>query len=155
MRSAIQQRNQLTHRIREQARSHRFLQCSQNLSTPQTTVGAGLLAIAAYHPTSKLTDPPLSPAGWLPHFFCDDHRLHARRRSLWELACKRMRSAIQHRNQLTHRYRLQAICPEASGVSGQTKTARSVYRATKGSAVSNFIGSVIAVATIMRSNGSR
>lgn len=54
----------------------------------------------------------------------------------------------------SHFYLAERTSPAVNG-SDQTKTARSVCLATNGSAVRSFMGSVMAVATMRRSNGSR
>ncbi|CAI8830813.1 transposase [Pseudomonas jessenii] len=65
----IQQRYWLTHRYREQARSHSFdLQRTLILRLVTIPVGAGLPAKRPAHPTKILADPPLSRASPLPQF---------------------------------------------------------------------------------------
>ncbi len=55
----IQHIRKLTHRFREQARSHKVLRPITNQHPPKTTVGASLLTIAAWQSTSPSTVSPL------------------------------------------------------------------------------------------------
>ncbi|RYM42081.1 hypothetical protein EVS84_13145, partial [Pseudomonas koreensis] len=71
-------------------------------------MGAGLLAKASAHSTSRSTDPPLSRAGSLPQFSASSHPSSFERESLWERACSRRRRHIQHLARLIHRFREQA-----------------------------------------------
>ncbi|TNB78520.1 hypothetical protein FHJ31_25365 [Pseudomonas sp. Fig-3] len=68
----IQHRCKLTHRYREQARSHRGISVEHKICVHRrSSVGASLLAMASSHSPSMQTDPPLSRASSLPQGWGD------------------------------------------------------------------------------------
>ncbi|PIF48442.1 hypothetical protein CLU80_0693 [Pseudomonas sp. 29] len=69
MRQISQHHRCLTHRFREQARSHiGYLSRHKSQANHKPPVGASLLAKTSAHPASMLPDPPLSRASSLPHW---------------------------------------------------------------------------------------
>ncbi|PTT28369.1 hypothetical protein DBR18_16870 [Pseudomonas sp. HMWF021] len=62
--------HRLTHRFREQARSHRLRVCSQPLWQPRLLWERGLPAKASAPSISSLPDPSLSRASSLPQVTC-------------------------------------------------------------------------------------
>ncbi|CAH0155485.1 hypothetical protein SRABI89_00631 [Pseudomonas koreensis] len=97
----------MTHRFREQARSHNGPGQGHNLQRNPNPCGSGLAREGARSDTSTLNDTPLSRAGSLPQWSGARSQSSAQPKSLWERACPRRRRHIQH-HRLSHRYREQA-----------------------------------------------
>ena len=72
--------------------------------------------MADSHSTSMSPDPPLSLASQLPQGIFGEHKIGVHTGPLWERACPRRRTHIQHRCRLTHRFRWQASSHRGSSV---------------------------------------
>jgi len=104
----VQPHHRLTHRFREQARSHNSPGQGHNLQPNPNPCGSEPAREEARSDTSTLNDTPLSRAGSLPQWSGARSQSSAQPKSLWERACPRRRRHIQHRPCLTHRFREQA-----------------------------------------------
>ncbi|QBX41921.1 hypothetical protein E4T63_15540 [Pseudomonas fluorescens] len=98
----------LTHRFREQARSHFGAVLIASLVHTAKPVGAGLAREGVGIASISLPDTPLSRASSLPHWSCVDHQPFAHRKTCGSRACPRRRRYSQHLYCLTHRFREQA-----------------------------------------------
>ena len=87
----IQPHHRLSHRYREQARSHNGPGQGHNLQRNQNPCGSGLAREGARSDTSTLNDTPLSRAGSLPQWSGARPQSSAHPKSLWERACSRRR----------------------------------------------------------------
>ncbi|TKJ74913.1 hypothetical protein PspCFBP13508_02305 [Pseudomonas sp. CFBP13508] len=98
----------LTHRFREQARSHYFQRPATLHHSNANPCGSEPAREGAGTATIELPDPPLSRASSLPQFSASSHTSPFERESLWERACSRRRRYSHHLSCLTHRFREQA-----------------------------------------------
>ncbi|QBR32362.1 hypothetical protein E3Z29_18430 [Pseudomonas sp. S150] len=86
----------LTHRFREQARSHTGAVVITSLVHTAKPVGAGLAREGVGIASISLPDTPLSRASSLPHWSCVDHQPCAHRKTCGSRACSRKRRYNQH-----------------------------------------------------------
>ena len=99
----------LTHRFREQARSHNGLGHDPTSKNTTKPCGSEPAREGVGTSSSALPDTPLSRASSLPQWTWAGPNIQEHNQTPWERACSRKRRHIQHLCCLTHRYREQAL----------------------------------------------
>ena len=104
----VQHQCRLTHRFREQARSHTGSSVDANSASTPINCGSWPASDGPAQPASPMPDPPPSRAGSLPHWIFGGRKFRLHPDQLWERACSRRGRPVQHQCRLTHRFREQA-----------------------------------------------